>query len=72
MLGEVIVSLTVVRVLVLFMHGGGVDVDRLWLPVVTRLLRRIALVPLSVETPFRVIPIRNEDDRVFARLPGQH
>ena len=59
----------VIRELIFFVHGGGVDVDRMRLPIVTR-LRRIAVVPFG-ETPFRV-PFGNEDDRVVSRLPGQN
>lgn len=59
----------VIRVLIFFVHGGGVDVNRMRLPIVTR-LRRITVVPLS-ETPFRV-PFGDKNDRIVSRLPRQN
>ena len=60
----------VIRVLIFFVHGGGVDVDRMRLPIIT-CLRRIAVVPLSLKTPF-CVPFGDKDDRVVSRLPGQN
>ena len=70
MLREVIIISFRIRVLVFFVHGRGVDVNRVRLPIVARLGRIVVDVSFSVETPVGV-PIGHKDDRVIWRLSGQ-